>query len=198
MPTRWPMIYATDLVMRSERWVRVREDLERYAALGGAGVGVMPWDSVVASCAYGAAAQQSWWQTNLLLPVTLHIVAPPTEGMPGTAGTPQGGSAPASQPRGQRRASRAPKSSKEICSNWNGRVGTCAGPGQCPSGRRHVCSRCSGHHRACDNLCGSTWGTGASSSGGRGGGGGGGKKGKGKGKHKDHHRGQNEQPKKDD
>jgi len=44
MPTRWPMIYATDLVMRSERWVRAREDLERYAALGAAGVGVMPWD----------------------------------------------------------------------------------------------------------------------------------------------------------
>jgi len=189
MPARWPMVYATDLVMRSERWVRVREDIERYAALGAGGGmhSAMPWDLVIASCAYGSQAQAAWWQTNLLLPASLHVTCPATLGMPGGASGSSGGGGRSGPPaKRSRQAERNSSSSRgtDVCTNYNYRVGQCTGGGECPHGRLHLCNKCRGRHRVVDGICPGGPGHG----GGQGGGhrGGSNRKGKGKGKDKDH------------
>jgi len=79
---------------------------------------------------------------NLVLPATLHVQCPVTEGMPHHRGQ--------DKPRAQPTKDRPEPMRKEVCTNWNHRAGQCAADGPCPSGRLHKCSRCGKQHRACD------------------------------------------------
>jgi hypothetical protein len=157
MPTKWSILYAADVVMRSERWVRVREDLERFVALGGAPAMGMPWDTVIGSSAFGdVGGQGGWWHTNVLLPATLHVPPPPLEGMPSTSSSSTRPASPSSRrvpPRGSARRGRqapGPPLRVQICTDFNEKRGVCAGPGPCARGRRHACWTCDGNHRGVD------------------------------------------------
>jgi len=148
-PTKWGHVSSTDLVVRSERWSRIREDAEvgRPAGFNPN----MPWDFVISASAFGRDGPgMSWWQTNFVLPATLGVALPTLDGMPGASASSSGGG----------RAPRAPPAKQPstgiVCSNWNRRQGECQGRGPCPAGRDHVCSECGGNHRACDNHKG--WG----------------------------------------
>jgi len=162
-PGRWSQIAGADLVVRSERWGRMREELEAIAPVDSPA----PWDRVIALSSFGTpGASESWWNLNLLLPLT---VGAPLDhaGLPGRP--------PSSSSTGPRpppaAASRPPKrkaqnqnhsgsggggqrtdKAKEICRMYNLKIGGCAGEGPCPNSRVHVCQVCPGgvRHRAVD------------------------------------------------
>ena len=140
-PTKWGSISAADLVMRSERWGRMRELFERSPPANFSAA--MPWDSIISGSAFGNdSAHGNWWHMNFVLPATLSVPTPATEGMSKASGG-GGGDKPRAAPR-------QPPKSKEVCTNFNFGVGSCAGTGPCAFGRKHVCSVCGKPHRAMD------------------------------------------------
>ena len=146
-PSRWGQLLSADMVIRTERWTRLREDFER--APPSTFSRDRPWDAVIAASAYGVAGpNQMWWETHFMVPTMLNVTVPSTTGMPGSGGTGSGGNA-----RDRRLASmsaKPPSDAQEVCSNWNGRSGNCKTDGPCINGRQHRCSICGGAHRAVD------------------------------------------------
>jgi len=144
-PTRWSMIAAADLVVRSERWGKLREDFERALPPGFSQT--MPWDAVIAASSFSRdSAYGSWWHVNLVLPTSLNVNAPATEGIPRAGGR---GEKPPPKPPVEPWV-RPSKTKLEVCGNWNNRHGACAEDGPCSAGRAHKCSVCGRDHRACD------------------------------------------------
>jgi len=138
---KWSMLLTTDLVVRSERWGRLREEFARNPPPGYDAA--RPWDHIISASSFGQEGPCSmWWTTQFLLPANAGISSPALAGMPKASGTP-----PPNKPR---KEPSQPASSGEVCTNFNARSGKCKGGGACPHGRRHVCSVCGGQHRACD------------------------------------------------
>jgi len=171
-PARWGQIMAADLVVRSERWTRLREDFERLAPPGFCSA--RPWDHVISASAFGKEGPNStWWSTHFVLPATLNVALPSTAGVPSIS---SGGSKPKRDPppaSSAPRASSSPSGPALVCKNWNNKAGYCKSDGACPDGRHHICIVCGGNHRAVD----AHWkGKGGGKKGGKG------SKGRGKGK----------------
>jgi len=147
-PARWGQIAAADLVVRSERWSRIREDFERAPPANFEPA--RPWDSVIAASAFGkdTGANAAWWQTHFVLPATLNTIVPSTVGIPDIGK--QRSETSAAARRASNLAAEPSAASAEVCNQWNTRAGRCKGNAACPHGRRHVCSVCGGSHRACD------------------------------------------------
>ena len=150
-PTKWAAIVSADLVVRSERWLRIREDIERAPPAGFDPAA--PWDYVIAASSYGRGGSTAmWWHTHVELPLTLGASSP-FAGLPSTSASSSSGSRPTPTPpatAGSRRGAKGgqPDRAKESCHSWNAGVGVCAGDGPCPAGRRHVCRLCGDSHRA--------------------------------------------------
>jgi len=167
-PRMWPVLATTDVVLRSERWGRLREQLETAATFGGGGLDhKMPWDAVIRLSAFGAEGPNAnWWKTHFELPCT---IAPSPAGAAGMIQQVEGFSSnatsfkqSAAQPPPKPVAPRPPQPprppkgtsdfSKEVCKNFNSKSGRCAKDGvPCPSGRRHACEICGQFHRAIDH-----------------------------------------------
>ena len=154
-PTRWPVIAGVDLVVRSERWLRIREDVERAPPAGFSPAA--PWDHVIRTSAYGqGGVSETWWTANLVLPLT--VGAPlALEGLPSSSSSSalrtQSPRSSANRPSQLKRARQAgaPRSvTADFCQNWNHRRGACQGDGPCASGRPHRCETCGGNHRVVD------------------------------------------------
>jgi len=155
-PSRWPAIAGAELLVRSERWSRIREELEATAPVWTPA----PWDRVIAASTFGLGGPgDTWWNLHLVLPLTagapLDQAGLPTSAAASSAGprVPHAGAR-----RGEKRSGSQPTarsspaaSSGEFCRLWNSRAGNCKGNGACPFRRRHVCSVCEGAHRAIDN-----------------------------------------------
>jgi len=157
-PHRWSTILATDLLVRSERWMRVREDIERGPHPLGYDARA-PWDYVICACAYGRDGPLSrWWQDEVVLPMSLSSGRPPLhEGLPGPASSggalsARGAAPPRASPARQKpKAPKAarPANAKETCNSYNMGTGACRdGGAACKWGRRHVCSMCGDKHQA--------------------------------------------------
>ena len=149
-PARWPVIMATDIVVRTERWTRIREDAEITRPINFNPL--LPWDFVIYSSAYGADGPNSaWWTANLILPLTLGQSPPSMQGVPSK--TSSSSLAVSSKVAGTKRKAEPRDDSghgSEVCTTWNARAGKCRGNRPCYFGRLHVCSVCGGAHRACD------------------------------------------------
>ena len=144
-PSKWSLILTTDLVIRSERWGRIREECARSPPAGFDPS--CPWDFIIGSSSFGyEGVGAMWWQTNFVLPASLNLPSPSNAGMPKQTAGHKPALAIADRPRSDPAAS----SSKEVCTNYNSRSGKCKGQGPCPHGRVHKCSVCGGPHRACD------------------------------------------------
>jgi len=159
-PAHWSVLQTTDMILRSERWGRIREGIESCIVMGGTPPGfdpLNPWDLVIACSSYGAGgANTEWWQSHFVLPCTVNAGAAPAanmikaiEGYPG--GHPSSSSSGSTD---RPRADKAPRADKtpragagEVCTNYNTGTGDCAKPGPCKHGRRHVCDVCGGFHR---------------------------------------------------
>jgi len=140
---KWPLILTTDLVVRSERWGRLREDFGRAPPPGFDAE--TPWDYIIGVSAFGQDGPAAkWWETQFLWPASRGISSPAVAGMPQPGGSRQ------TQDNKRKAESISAPDNAEICQNWNSRSGKCVGRGSCPHGRRHVCSICGGPHRACD------------------------------------------------
>ena len=166
-PRFWGVLQTTDILVRTERWSKLREQLETFAAMGAAPPGFVataPWDTVISQSAYGAdTLNAGWWRSHFELPCTLastpggatqmiHTV----EGYPGAA--PPTSSAGSSAGSGAQNQTQQPPAKKakvaadpsEVCSNYNTRAGRCAGDAPCVNQRRHVCDVCGEKHRRVD------------------------------------------------
>jgi hypothetical protein len=162
-PGRWGAIAAQDLVVRSERWGRMRENL---AIMSPSVPSAFAWDRIIASSAFGVGSESdSWWNVNLVLPLTVH--APLAHaGLPGHSSSGGASSSQGPARSEKRRAGRAagdrggdtrtqpaakvyrPDVSKEVCTLFNLRASPCDGDRPCPRGRRHECAVCGGAHPA--------------------------------------------------
>ena len=147
-PSKWGTIAAVDLVARSERWTRLREDFERSSP--SAFSTRMPWDLVIRASAFNQdGTYGNWWHLNFVLPATVSQPSPAAEGIPRTGGGDK--SKPPPAPKAPAHFVRNRAGGREICSNYNNRHGDCAGDGACPAGRLHSCNVCPKQHRACDH-----------------------------------------------
>ena len=152
LPNRWGLIATADVINRTERWSRLREDFERQAPPGYSQA--MPWDVVIGQSAFGReGANSSWWQLNLVLPASLGSSVPLNQGTSrSSAGNaPPNQKPPRANPPPPPRPPAAQGDASEVCLNWNRRLGACSGDGPCASHRRHVCSECGKSHRAIDH-----------------------------------------------
>ena len=139
-PSKWSQISAADLVVRSERWTRIREDMERFPPP--TFNKDMPWDAVVSTSSYGReGANSMWWHTAFVLPATLSTNIPATDGMPTKQTT-------VIKDKVKDKTKDRKNHTGEVCMQWNQRAGKCAGSKACPWGRLHKCSVCGGPHRA--------------------------------------------------
>jgi len=149
-PSRWGQIMAADLVVRSERWARIREEFERSAPP--LFDSAAPWDAVIGASAYGRDGPNSnWWQTSFILPTTLNVTVPSTVGIPfAGAGTKRRADNSAAARMTEHLAGDGSWSHLDACKNWNLRSGRCKGNEPCPHSRLHMCHLCGGNHRAID------------------------------------------------
>jgi hypothetical protein len=162
-PGRWSAISGADLIVRSERWGRLREELEAAEP----SMSPAPWDRIIAAATFGSGGlADSWWQVNLVLPLTVgaplehaglpgsargsasasHSSRPPASSRPPRAAA----AAPARQQQQPQRGPTAQEKANQICNLYNSKVGLCKGEGPCSFGRRHVCAVCEAPHRAAD------------------------------------------------
>jgi len=163
-PKMWPIMATTDVIVRSERWGRLREQIETNVTMGAAPIGwdpARPWDCVVSQSAYGRdGLNATWWQSHFVLPCTLaHSAGVAASTIRDIEGYPTGGSTGSSSqqhkppPKGQP-AKSAPippaGADNEICLNYNSRSGRCAKDGPCAMRRQHKCDVCGGNHRSID------------------------------------------------
>ena len=160
-PGRWSVLVSTDVVVRTERWSRLRETFERTRDVSfDPG---RPWDAVIAASAYGsdgplAGSMASWWSTHFVLPATMVTSSSGMEAVIGKVesqpAVPSSGASSARAPPAKRARTRKPnpaQTDSTPCNNWNFKKGACAGGGPCPHGRRHVCGICKGPHRELDH-----------------------------------------------
>ena len=74
-PKFWGVLHTSDIIVRTERWSKLREQLETIVVMEAAPPGYsneMPWDTVIAQSAYGAdSLNAGWWRTHFELPCTL-------------------------------------------------------------------------------------------------------------------------------
>jgi len=171
-PRMWPVLQTTDVILRSERWGRIREQLEANIAMGAPLLNfssARPWDAVISQSSYGREGlNATWWQSHFVLPCTLSSTAAgATSTIRDLEGHPQGGHAaeqqhqqPAQRPKqNPRQALRPPAPpaapaapGTEVCKNYNTRSGRCAVDGVgCWAGRLHKCDVCGGNHRGIDH-----------------------------------------------
>ena len=69
-PSRWDALLATDIIVRTERWSRLREQFELSPPPGFSSEA--PWDAVIAASAFNHAGPlAAWWQTHFVLPATI-------------------------------------------------------------------------------------------------------------------------------
>ena len=146
-PSKWHAIVATDLIVRSERWLRIHEDIGRSSTPGFDDRA--PWDYIIGISAFGREGPNAmWWQTQVVLPLTgsgLHY-----PGVPGAASSSSGSRGQSNKrPRDTSQKSSTTVSA-QFCNAWNN--GGCSDP--CPAGRRHVCETCKGRHRTCEHVRG--------------------------------------------
>jgi len=84
-PRHLGVLQTTDIVLRSERWGRIREHLESYLTMGVCPPGfdaAAPWDLVISISAFGAAGvNTTWWQISFLLPCTVTSAPGPASHM---------------------------------------------------------------------------------------------------------------------
>jgi hypothetical protein len=150
-PTRWSTLVASDLVVRSERWSRMLEEIVRSPPLDFDAAA--PWDWIIAASAYGRSGPlASWWANEVVLPLSLGSSSP-FAGLPGGGSTSASSSQRSTRQPAQKRAhpggtrsagggSGGPDVSRQVCHDFNASRGACAGDGPCPNGRRHVCLTC--------------------------------------------------------
>jgi len=168
----WPVLVTTDVIVRSERWGRLREQIEASISMGAPVPGyssAKPWDLVIAQSSYGRAGLNSdWWRSHFELPCTLASSAAGAsktikdiEGQPASSGAssqhPQE-SKSRDRPRGQQKTEtqKGAAGGTEVCRNWNNRTGRCAPDGKpCFRHMLHKCDICGGNHRAIDYHTGS-------------------------------------------
>ena len=167
-PRHWPVLLTTDTVLRTERWGRLREQVEDMAQMGATPPGFnphTPWDYIIGVSAYGSGGLNAeWWQSHFVLPCTVSggaggasSVIRSVEGYPDVSlatdlPAPKGGQSDhqrASKPKPPAKRSRdtGPDNAGEICGNYNSGIGACAKDGPCKHKRRHVCDVCGGMHR---------------------------------------------------
>jgi len=75
-PRLWSVLHTSEIMVRPERWSRMREQLQRMVAMGSVAPGYdarRPWDSVIAASLYAGplGLNASWWQAHFVLPCTL-------------------------------------------------------------------------------------------------------------------------------
>jgi len=171
-PRLWSVLHTSETIVRTERWSRLREQIEGLVAMGGQPAGYdpsRPWDAVIAASAYAGplGLNASWWQAHLVLPCTLsNSAGGATSMIRDVEGSTSHGTLPgsstdgnSSRPKAAQQQRQPPAAHKEsskssgsdICQNWNNKKGGCEGDGPCGHGRRHVCSICGGAHRAVDH-----------------------------------------------
>ena len=165
-PGQWPVLMASDIVVRSERWGALRENFERAPPHGFNRD--MPWDAVIASSSYGVDGSMlsSWWSDHFVIPNTLAASAGaassriadvdssflPTRAVRDRSRTPRKDKKDKKQSRDKKEKKESGRT--ETCSNWNRKLGKCAKDGdRCSVGRRHACEVCGGNHRAVDTNC---------------------------------------------
>ena len=176
-PGRWELIVATDFLVRSEQWARLRRTFSRTLPAGFDPA--RPWAYVIAASAYGAvdSPMKEWWNNRFVLPVLTTSSTAAARArialLDGSAAA-CGSLAPDS---GRRVRSRTPPrrdvnkdkgkqqeqdKDKEICNLWNIGKKPCGGKAQCTFGRLHICKKCKGPHTE-DKCDGSGPGDGAAS-----------------------------------
>jgi len=165
-PGKWDALLTTDILVRTERWGRLREIFETLAPQGYDPR--KPWDTIIAASSYSHDGYMAgWWNTHFVLPATLSATSAGMGSMVDSLDGNVTGKRSWGQQGGQPKRTKAqlpqplPKADKqaekqnksEICGIWNRRVGTCAKDGDCSFGRQHVCSfkGCGKMHRAIDH-----------------------------------------------
>ena len=160
-PDRWDVILSTDLIIRSERWESIRENLARFQPSGYDDSA--PWSFVIALSAYGSpdAEIANWWANMLVVPCSSTSTSTAARQKIGAI---EGITPDQLQQRGPGRRERSrspPRSGRgsrddaggEPCWYWNRRLGRCAGRRvDCPFGLAHgICDVCYRNHRSCDD-----------------------------------------------
>ena len=149
------MLHTSETVVRSERWSRLREQIEGLAAMGGQPAGhdlARPWDAVIGASAYAGplGLNASWWQAHLVLPCTLtssaggatsmirDVEGSTSHGMlPGSSGDGNSQRPKAAQqqhqpPAATRETQRENPQGLNVCQNWNNRKGGVRGRRRMP------------------------------------------------------------------
>jgi len=162
-PRMWHVLQTTDIIVRTERWSRIREILESQRAMGHCALNPeMPWDAVIAQSAYGAEGHNAlWWQSHFVLPCSLSAGPAAATSMiksvEGQSSQSSSSAAPPPPPAHQNPRPTKPRQQKsstgkpEVCLNFNRRLGRCMKDGvPCPANRLHVCDVCGESHRSID------------------------------------------------
>ena len=70
-PDRWPIIVTTDMIVRTERWSKMRETYDRQPPHGYDITN--PWNFIISVSSWGSpdVKIQAWWQRMFILPATL-------------------------------------------------------------------------------------------------------------------------------
>ena len=164
-PNKWPVIVTTDLVVRTERWARMKERCDRLPPAGYDPA--RPWNFVIPAASYGSAdlKVQAWWSRMLVLPATLTQTASQAaqlvNALEGNAVPAAAAAFPVLTDRPRRRSRTPPRSDRdrdragggsgEICMDYNLKRGKCVGKGPCVNHRRHDCPVCGDRHRGLDH-----------------------------------------------
>jgi len=166
-PKMWAVLQTTEVVVRSERWSRLREQIEGMIAMGAAPAGYdsnMPWDAVIGASAFAGplGLNAGWWQSNFVLPCSLaassgaatamirDVEGSTSHGQSGSGGESSNTNPKQTKAKGQpsKDDQRSTPQGPDVCMNYNYKKGACAGDGKCPHGRKHVCNVCGGNHRS--------------------------------------------------
>jgi len=163
-PRMWSVLQTTDVILRTERWGRLREQIEANVVLGAPPPGYdynAPWDLVISQSTYGREGlNAAWWQSHFVLPCTLGASATAAthtirdiEGLPSSSsGSADSWAKPPPAPKNPKAPTARNTGDKEVCSNFNSRSGRCGRDEAtaCWAGRLHICDVCGGHHRGSD------------------------------------------------
>ena len=166
-PGRWELVVATDFLVRSEQWARLRRGFARTLPAGFEPD--RPWAYVIAASAYGApdSPMKDWWSNRFVLPI---LTTPSTQAAKARIALIDGsaaacGSLGSHADSSRRQRSRSPSrgrgggadkaqdrqkghedKGKEICNLYNDGKKPCAGLPTCTFGRVHLCRKCKGEH----------------------------------------------------
>ena len=170
-PGRWELVVATDFLVRSEQWARLRRTFSRTQPAGFDPA--RPWGYVIAASAYGAqdSPMKEWWSNRFVLPILTTTSTQAAKariaildgsatacGSLGAGGSESSRRVRSRTPPPRRTEQDKDKSKdkgnieKEVCNLYNDGKKPCAGKAVCSYGRQHVCRKCGGTHTAdkCD------------------------------------------------